>query len=115
MNDTDKRLNRVENCVEKHQDKIISHDKEFERVIGDIKDLKNDRKEMNETLKSLERVLNKLSTMVEKLELRLEYEEQHTRDKKEFKDWSIKKTILFVLQILGGLMLAGLTITLLGG
>jgi hypothetical protein len=70
---------------------------------------------MNETLKSLERVLNKLSTMVEKLELRLEYEEQHTRDKKEFKDWSIKKTILFVLQILGGLMLAGLTITLLGG
>jgi chromosome segregation ATPase len=115
MNDTDKRLNRVENCVEKHQDKIISHDKEFERVIGDIKDLKNDRKEMNETLKSLERVLNKLSTMVEKLELRLEYEEQHTRDRKSFKDWSIKKTILFILQILGGFVLAGLTITLLGG
>jgi len=115
MTETDKRLNKVENCVEKHQDKIIQHEKEFERVIGDIKDLKSDRKDIHEILKSLEKVLNRLSTTVEKLELRLEYEEQHTRDRKSFKDWSIKKTILFILQILGGFVLAGLTITLLGG
>jgi hypothetical protein len=70
---------------------------------------------MTEVLMSVKDAVNKLTTMVEKLELRLEYEEQHTRDRKSFKDWSIKKTILFILQILGGFVLAGLTITLLGG
>lgn len=115
MNETDKRLNKVENCVEKNQNKIIQHDKEFERVIGDIKDLKSDRKQMSELLSDVKDALYKLTTTVEKLELRLDYEEAHTKEQKDNKKWNIRRVINFALQILGGLLLAGLIASFIGG
>ncbi|MBV1758143.1 MAG: hypothetical protein KMY55_09920 [Dethiosulfatibacter sp.] len=75
----------IKDKINEHEVKISRLEGETSRIVADIKDLKSDRKQFVEILKKVEDALTTLAHTVEKLDIRLQCEEDYTKENKQSK------------------------------